>query len=383
MWPRLILRQFVQIGSSKLLNTPKGCIWPVSQQCWLSSKVDSEQWVKLNFNAEQPYTLTEQQVFEITKGDQKKELQLKELLLRLYIRHERGTELPDAVKLESFEIMLKAGSNQLTRMLKYLLRNRRSDQKLLLQKQENKLKLEEVRKERLETVTESSWLDYSVAHNCLFLKIYQRSTAAAYNINALRGLQFGQKIIFDCSMESYMWEKELKNTGTQILLCYDFGRRQRRPFSLHLCNLDFNGRLVHYLRTQRPDFFDLPISLHEDSYLNLFDRRKLIFIDQRASKRYVYDPEDIYILRALVDRPRTAPGVDKKAAKEKIRYASLPIDKVIQWKPKAHKHLCLDQYHNILLDVKVSGNWSKAVEAHMPKSRYESIRSSTRNRQEE
>lgn len=69
-----------------------------------------------------------------------------------------------------------------------------------------------------------------------------------------------------------MWERELRQTVKQILLCYDEGRRKRRPFSLHLCNFNFDGKLMHYLKVQRPDVLDLAIGFHKESYLDIFER---------------------------------------------------------------------------------------------------------------
>lgn len=186
MWTRALLRQFKRIGSSKLQIPNETRVFPCFQLCRLYSVKNDTEWVKLNPSTqEQPYTLTEEQENIITQGDLEKQLKLKELLLKLYIRHQEGTELPDSVKLESFEVMLSSGSNQLTRTLKYLLKNRRAEQKQLLQKEEDRLQLQVLRAKRLELPAESSWMDYRINENCLFLKIYQRSMAVKFNSNAL------------------------------------------------------------------------------------------------------------------------------------------------------------------------------------------------------
>lgn len=186
MWTRALLRQFKRIGSSKLQIPNETRVFPFFQLCRLYSVKNDTEWVKLNPSTqEQPYTLTEEQENIITQGDLEKQLKLKELLLKLYIRHQEGTELPDSVKLESFEVMLSSGSNQLTRTLKYLLKNRRAEQKQLLQKEEDRLQLQVLRAKRLELPAESSWMDYRINENCLFLKIYQRSMAVKFNSNAL------------------------------------------------------------------------------------------------------------------------------------------------------------------------------------------------------
>lgn len=361
------------MGRSKPLISNITCMPSLVLQCRLSSEEVPKKRIYLNGpDHEQPYTLTEEQMHEITAGDSEKQLKLNELLLKLFIRYEQGQELPENIKLESFETMLYLGNNQLTRTLRNFVKHCKESKKQLALKKQNQLNLEEARANR--ETTESSWLDYKVSHNCLFLRLYQRSIAAAYNVYAIQGMQFGQNLIFDCSMESKMWDKELKQTVKQILLCYDTGRRTKRPFALHLCNLNFNGRLMKHLKVQRPDIFDLPIGLHSVSYLDLFERKKLVYIDQRVSKKLVYNPEDIYIFQAFPDRHGTAPLALKIASKENIQYASLPIDDYVNWKPNVMRYICLNQFHDILLDVKNHRNWPKAIEASLPKSRYESVK---------
>lgn len=88
-----------------------------------------------------------------------------------------------------------------------------------------------------------------------------------------QGLQFGQQVIIDCSFEEYMQEKHLKHTAKQIIYSHVYNRRDRRPLGLHLCNFNKDGKLAFYLLKLNPQFFtELPIDVHPESYLNLFER---------------------------------------------------------------------------------------------------------------
>lgn len=55
-----------------------------------------------------------------------------------------------------------------------------------------------------------------------------------------------------------------------------------------------------------------------------------------------YNPDDIYILGALVDLHVGLPLSNKKAGKEQIRTAALPLKHYVKWK-KGAKSLCIHQ----------------------------------------
>lgn len=80
-------------------------------------------------------------------------------------------------------------------------------------------------------------------------------------------------MVVDCSYDSYMDELRIKHTAKQILYCTTINRKDRRPFSLHLCNVDGDSRLMYYLRRLNPGFeHDAPVGIHNCSYMDLFDR---------------------------------------------------------------------------------------------------------------
>lgn len=54
-----------------------------------------------------------------------------------------------------------------------------------------------------------------------------------------------------------------------------------------------------------------------------------------------------------------------KAKREGIRMARFPIDKYLDWGISSSKNLTLDQTMKIMLDLRHTGNWKKALE-HVP-----------------
>ncbi|KAK3922503.1 WD repeat-containing protein 43 [Frankliniella fusca] len=315
-----------------------------------------------------PYTLTKEQEMAITKGDPVKDAKLCELLLKLYIKKEQGENLPKFVRLEDLEVMLDMGQSQLSKMLRYLHSREAAKKRNTELKQASSNELALIREDRAKALSEmeNPWLYYAVHCNSIFPRFYKRTINRFYDACAGMAVQEGQKVIIDCSYESEMDEPRIKNTARQIISCCVINRGDRRPFSLHLCNLNKDSRLMYYLRRIDPGFeIDAPIGLHSNSYLNIFDREKLLYLTPHAQNTVEYNPDDIYILGGLVDK-NLEPLSNKKALKEKIRFASLPLDKYLKWK-LGSKNLCINHVFKTLLTVKNTGDWKKAIEESVPK----------------
>lgn len=70
-----------------------------------------------------------------------------------------------------------------------------------------------------------------------------------------------------------MDDYSVKLTAKQILFCYYISRTNKRPFSLHICNLDYDSRLMFYLKKLHGGFPEkIPIGIHSESYLDIFER---------------------------------------------------------------------------------------------------------------
>ncbi|XP_034251502.1 mitochondrial ribonuclease P protein 1 homolog [Thrips palmi] len=370
MW--VVLKQIVKLGSNQLKGysnvychglSNRLCISRI-QQNWLSSQSAGQAVKNVTLNPEidnSPYLLTKEQEEHITQGDPELNQKLHALTLELYVKREKGGRLPETVSLDNLRIMLGLSVSRRKAFLNYLCNIE------VLKKE----KAKEPRKERFQrpiSTSEHPWLEYRVHENCLFMRFFKQDRNQLYNLNALRGLQFGQKVIIDCSYDANMDEIAMKRAALQILKCYYSSRKSRRPFSLHICNLDVDSRVLYYLQKSHPGFdTSVPIDIHSGSYLELFDRKNLVYLSPHSDNELKYNTEDTYIIGAFVDFDTSHPLrlSAKKAAKENIRHAALPIDRYLKWR-KGTKSLCINQCFDILLDVKNTGDWSKALQAHTP-----------------
>lgn len=76
------------------------------------------------------------------------------------------------------------------------------------------------------------------------------------------------------------------------------------PFDLHYCNFN-DGVLKQYLKRQIPILEEptFPLSLHKESYLDLFDKEQLVYLTPHCKETIEkYDHDAIYIIGAIVDK---------------------------------------------------------------------------------
>lgn len=74
-------------------------------------------------------------------------------------------------------------------------------------------------------------------------------------------------------------------------------------------------------------------------FIILFNRKRLVYLTPHTSKTLQYSPDDIYIMGGIVDKEVGLDLTGKKAVKEEIRHACLPLGQ-LKWK-LGSKLLCL------------------------------------------
>ena len=185
-----------------------------------------------------------------------------------------------------------------------------------------------------------------------------------------QAMQFGNKLIFDCSYEQHMSTFERRATAKQLLIGFSNNRKHKDPFDLHFCNVDFNGdtmkQLERYIPTMRNTSF--PLHLHEGSLLDVFPKKEeLVYLTPHCKEILTkYDPDSTYIIGAMVDKSGR-PSLSLAKCKELgIRMAKLPLERYLEWGAGSNKSLTLDQMTKIMLDLKDGKSWEVALR-HVPK----------------
>ncbi|NXY51334.1 TM10C methyltransferase, partial [Ceuthmochares aereus] len=237
-----------------------------------------------------------------------------------------------------------------------------------LKKKSDKRRMEEKRKRRLEAQEEAPKTDEAKrnSHICL----WTNSMDKAYNWRAAQSMIFGQPLVFDMSYEKDMSVQEVANTVRQLVFSEGCNRRSVDPFHIHFCNFKENS-LYHkeFIKHYKESWGKLLITVTDQCYTDVFPKDKLIYLTADSPKvMKTFNHDKIYIVGSMVDKSIKT-GVSLARAKRLgLETAALPLEQYLLWNTGA-KNLTLDQMMHILLTLKDTGDWKKALE-FVPKRKY-------------
>jgi hypothetical protein len=195
-------------------------------------------------------------------------------------------------------------------------------------------------------------------------------------------LSRAQKLVIDLSFDDKMSSEECQRLARELYAIYCLNNsfnKKEMPFDISLCNqLSDNSLTVEYLRQYLPQINTTNDNLWHNfrifnkSYLELFDRKRLVYLTPDTEELISYDLNDIYIIGGIVDKycfktnykPKHL--THSKAIGEGIRVGRFPIDHLISDKMNKKVILFLPQVFGILSVVKETQNWEIAVRKHLP-----------------
>ncbi|NXO59363.1 TM10C methyltransferase, partial [Aramus guarauna] len=273
-----------------------------------------------------------------------------------------GRSVPEKISEEQLKTFLECPSKSAKKKyLRYLhLRE--------LYKKNDKRKMDEKRERRLESQEQASKTDENKRNS--FICLWANCMDRAYSWRVAQSMIFGQPLIFDMSYEKDMSIREVANTVRQIVLSEGCNRRSVDPFHIHFCNLK-DDSLYHkeFIKHYREAWGKLLITVTDQCYTDVFPKDKLIYLTADSPKvMKTFDHDKIYIVGSMVDRSIKT-GVSLARAKRLgLETAALPLEKYLLWNAGA-KNLTLDQMMQILLTLKDTGDWKKALE-FVPKRKY-------------
>ncbi|XP_064323758.1 tRNA methyltransferase 10 homolog C [Phalacrocorax carbo] len=237
-----------------------------------------------------------------------------------------------------------------------------------IHKKNDKRKMDEKRERRLEAQEQASKTDETKRNS--FVCLWTSGMDKTYSWRVAQSMVFGQPLVFDMSYEKDMSIREVANTVRQIVLSEGCNRRSMDPFHIHFCNFK-DDSLYHkeFLKHYREAWGKLLITVTDQCYTDVFPKDKLIYLTADSPKvMKTFDHDKIYIIGSMVDRSIKT-GVSLARAKRLgLETAALPLEKYLLWSSGA-KNLTLDQMMHILLTLKDTGDWKKALE-FVPKRKY-------------
>ncbi|NXO21304.1 TM10C methyltransferase, partial [Cisticola juncidis] len=237
-----------------------------------------------------------------------------------------------------------------------------------LHKKNDKRKMAEKRERRLEARDETS--NTEETKKSPFICLWSSTMDKAYNWRAAQSMIFGQPLVFDMSYEKEMSLREVTNTVKQIVMSESCNRRSVDPFHIHFCNFK-DDSLYHreFVKQYKEAWSKLLITVTDQCYTEIFPKDKLIYLTADSPKvMKTFDHDKIYIVGSVVDRSIKR-GISLARAKRLgLETAALPLEKYLLWNTGA-KNLTLDQMMHILLTLKDTADWKKALE-FVPKRKY-------------
>ncbi|CAL1680324.1 unnamed protein product [Lasius platythorax] len=306
--------------------------------------------------------------------ENKKVFQILELEVDV-MRH-NAEKVPENINPKDWLVLVKLTTKtQRKKYLKFLFLNEKSQEH---KKAKKELKKTEAlaKKAEAEQVEDTGEIKYGLSHNTLFLRIYESTINRFYNGQLLQAMMFEPKIVFDCGYEDNMNQREIHNCAKQLTLSFASNRIHVNPMFLHFCNLKEDGLLMEYFSTNMPNILDddFPATITSQSYLDLFPRDQLLYLTPHCRTDITeYNPDMVYIIGALVDKSDSKPFSLAKAKKDGIQMAKLPLEKYLAWGSSSDKSLTLNQVMNILLDLRHTKDWKKALE-HIPNRKLKEAR---------
>lgn len=323
--------------------------------CEPSEKLDLDEWKKVMKSGLQ------EEVSE-TVSEPKEPSSLAAARETLEMWRLAGRAVPENISEEQLKTFMECPSKSAKKKyLKYLhLRE--------LHKKSHKRKMDEKRERRLEEQDQASDTDETKKSSFLFLP--SSTMEKAYHWRAAQSMIFGQPLVFDMSYEKEMSVREVTNTVKQIVMGESCNRRTVDPFHIHFCNFKEDS-LYHreFIKHYREAWGRLLITVTDQCYTEIFPKDKLIYLTADSPKvMKKFDHDKIYIVGSLVDKSIKT-GVSLARAKRLgLETAALPLEKYLLWSTGA-KNLTLDQMMQILLTLKDTDDWKKALE-FVPKRKY-------------
>lgn len=246
-------------------------------------------------------------------GDRELEHKLKVLMLEAEVLRQQGFLVPDEsyMKDDMWQHLVELPTiSSRKKYLEFLFKLSKKQEHRKIKQVEKQKKLDEFRAtnplEGLNVLTiEEHASQYGLKYNNMFLRFYDTIINRTYNHKLFQAMMFGQKLVIDCGYEQHMTKRENSYCAKQLMLLFAENRFHSDPFDIHYTNYNRNSDLAKLFHKSIPTLYnpEFPANIHENSYLNVFPKEKLIYLTPHCREEMVsFDHEAIYIIGGIVDK---------------------------------------------------------------------------------
>lgn len=136
-------------------------------------------------------------------------------------------------------------------------------------------------------------------------------------------------VVVDLSFDGMMIDKDVAKCVKQLLRIYTMNRRSEKPIPLHFTGIREGGSVeMHLKRNDGYQHWDVKFS--NDSFANLFDRDKLIYLSSESDNVLTtLEKDHVYVIGGLVDHNQYKGHCHELASKLGIKHARLPLSEHI------------------------------------------------------
>ncbi|XP_077198224.1 tRNA methyltransferase 10 homolog C [Paroedura picta] len=268
-----------------------------------------------------------------------------------------GKAVPEHISEEQFKTLMECPSKTSKSNYLKFLAIKEARKRTEKEKQEIRKKIRE------EEIQKSKENKNGEPRNTFLMRFWTRSEDTIVNWRAAQSMIFGQPLVFDMAYENYMSPRAMENTVKQMMEVEGINRKGVDPFHLHYCNLKVDGPYHNMFVKRYSDAWDkLLVTVTEQSHVDIFPQDQLVYLTADSPNvMKTFEHDKIYIIGSLVDKSIQTGVSFAQAKRLKLATARLPLDKYLFWEEGA-KNLTLDQMMQILMTLKDTGDWMKALQ---------------------
>ncbi|KAL8616968.1 hypothetical protein ACOMHN_041886 [Nucella lapillus] len=171
-----------------------------------------------------------------------------------------------------------------------------------------------------------------------------------------------QRVVIDCSFDTYMTEKDIQFLVQQIQHSYASNRRADNPLQLHICGI--SGKAKQRL-DNIGDYRGWDIYKEERDFTEVFPKEEIVYLSSESPNVLSsLDDDKVYVIGGLVDHNHHKGLCHRLAEERGLAHAQLPIGQFLQL--KSRKVLTINHVFEILLRFTESKNWQTSLLTVLP-----------------
>eukprot|EP00298_Acanthocystis_sp_HF-20_P004341 c14677_g1_i1.p1 GENE.c14677_g1_i1~~c14677_g1_i1.p1 ORF type:complete len:317 (+),score=121.98 c14677_g1_i1:121-951(+) len=229
------------------------------------------------------------------------------------------------------------------------------------EKRENKKKKQEQQQKIYNTLSEEEKLKLRELSFQKKLAIIKENEDLKKRLE--EGYNSGLRIVFDCSFDYVMSQKQVGSVCNQLQYSYAFNKSLQNTLQIHITSL--GDARVGKVFNERQGWDQWKIYRHQNHFIDIFTKSEIVYLTPESDcVLRELSKDEVYIIGAFVDRNQHKGITHQKCQELGLRTARLPLEEHI--KLEASKVLTINHVFEILGKVYNGQSWKDAVTSSVP-----------------